>query len=373
MNEQIESLNTRKNPAPMNIHPKLLKESGEMSLISLTNIINAIIDTAIIPKTWTKSFILPIPKPGNREKIENYRGIAIQSILPKILDKIINTKLYDLSPVLDHNQHGFCRGKGTFTNLAEYMHEIHDSKNRKKPKDAIYFDFSKAFDRIDHGIMAKELAKLSCPYNFFKLIMNFILHRNYTFNVDGKNTGFYFEPITGVPQGSHCGPLLFILYINSLKNQLNIKYKLYADDIKIYHEITNQNDARTLQHNINAITKWADTLKLSLNLNKTYHIRFGSQDIPATYFLGMTPIVKVETVRDLGLYIDDKITFKNHINNASIQEPYSRVVKEIGNPMLIIKIHDIYLYIDLSWNTLMLSGIRRKLMRLKSWKKFIAQ
>lgn len=320
MKKQIESLNNRKNPGPMNIHPRLLKESGEMNALSLTNIINAIIDTAIIPKAWKKSILIPIPKPGNRERIENYRDIAIQSILPKILDKIITTKLYEtLSIILDQNQHGFCKGKGTITNLAEYMHDILKSRNKNITIDAIYFDFSKAFDSIDHRIMAKELAKLSCPYIFFKLIMNFILNRKYTLNVDGNDTGIYFAPRTGVPQGSHCGPLLFILYINSLKNILNINYKLYADDIKIYNDINNRNDKKTLQQNTNAITRWAETLKLSLNLNKTYHIRFGSNNIAATYYLGMIPIKKMETVRDLGLHIDDKLTLKNHINNTYLK------------------------------------------------------
>lgn len=75
--EHIKLINSNKNPGPMNIHPRLLKEGGDSITISITNIINAIIDTTNIPQSWKKSFLIPIPKPGDREKVENYRGIAI--------------------------------------------------------------------------------------------------------------------------------------------------------------------------------------------------------------------------------------------------------------------------------------------------------
>lgn len=71
----ISQINNRKNPGPMNIQPKLLKEGGDNIEISIMNIMNAIIETTNIPKSWKKSYLIPIPKPGNREKVENYRGI----------------------------------------------------------------------------------------------------------------------------------------------------------------------------------------------------------------------------------------------------------------------------------------------------------
>lgn len=246
------------------------------------------------------------------------------------------------------------------TNLAEYTYEIYETRNQKKTIDSIYFDFSKAVDRIDHGIMAKQLAELSCPYNFFKLIMKFITHRKYSLNIDGKDTGSYFEPNTGVPQGSHCGPLLFIIYINNLQKILNVKYKVYADDIKIYHEKNNQHDASKLQRNINNIEKWAESLKLALNPKKTHHIRFGAETYASSYFLGTTPITRVEIVKDLGLYVDDKMTFKYHINNIYLKlsrmlGAARRITKETGNPPLLVKIYNIFMrpileYADVIWN-----------------------
>lgn len=95
--------------------------------------------------------------------------------------------------------------------------------------------------------------------------------------------------------------------MNSIKNIINqVKYKIYADDIKICREISNKHDIKTLQQNINAISKYAESLKLSLNKKKAYHIRFGLIHNTSAYFLDMKPIEKVKTVRDLGLYVYDK-------------------------------------------------------------------
>lgn len=137
--EYISQINNKKNPGPMNIQPRLLKEGDDNINNSMLNIINAIIDTTNIPKSWKKSYLIPIPKPGDREKVENYRGIAIQSILPKILDRIITTKLYNvLNTEIDENQHGFCKGKGTVTNLAEYTYDIYELRKQRKTIDSIY-------------------------------------------------------------------------------------------------------------------------------------------------------------------------------------------------------------------------------------------
>lgn len=75
-------------------------------------------------------------------------------------------------------------------------------------------------------------------------VMNFIINRNYILTINGEKTKHYMQPKSWVPQGSHCGPLLFILYIDNLKTILDINYKLYADDIKIYKSIDNENDAK---------------------------------------------------------------------------------------------------------------------------------
>lgn len=114
----IYSIKYNKNPGPMRLHPRILKEGGPNIVTSITNILNAALESSIIPTEWKKSFMVPIPKQGNPEDIKNYKGIAIQSVISKVLDKLITIKLFEaIQPALDVNQHGFCKKKGTITNL----------------------------------------------------------------------------------------------------------------------------------------------------------------------------------------------------------------------------------------------------------------
>lgn len=184
----IKFINNNKNPGPMGIHPRIIKEEGEDMLKSIENICHKSLKYNL-PRQWKNSFLIPIPKPGNLENVANYRAIAIQSTIPKLIDKIITKKLYDaISTTLDDNQHGFIKKKGSLTNLLDYTEDILLSRKNKKIIDAIYFDWSKAFDTIDYSILAKKLAQLSYPYNLYLTIMNFVTNRSYELTINGIPT-----------------------------------------------------------------------------------------------------------------------------------------------------------------------------------------
>lgn len=139
----INDLSIRKDPGPMGISAAFLQFNIETVAPILVQCINTIFLTGRIPT-----------KKGAITDIENYRGIAIQSCIPKLLDRIITRILYEtLESIIDPNQHGFMRGKSTQTNLAEISQFIHN-ESRSSQIDVIYFDFSKAFDQIRHDLLA---------------------------------------------------------------------------------------------------------------------------------------------------------------------------------------------------------------------------
>lgn len=227
-------LKPRKDPGPMQLSVSFLQFNVDLLAPLITQTINTIFQTGCIPSQWKEGYIIPIPKKGSKKDIENYRGIAIQSCVPKIMDRILTRMLYEsIGPIIKESQHGFMRGKSISTNLIEMSQLLHNEMGRSQI-DVIYFDFSKAFDQIRHDLLAIKLCKLSMPFNFFKIIMKFVLNRSYTLKINGVATNEIIHPRSSVPQGSHFGPILYVIFTNDIDIE-NIL--CYADDTKAFRII----------------------------------------------------------------------------------------------------------------------------------------
>lgn len=196
----------------MGISINFLKDNVMSIAPDLTNVFNAIGKTGKLPNEWKDSFIIPIPKKGSPADVKNYRGISIQSCIRKLFDKLLTAKLqHHVQPLLPDQQHGFRQNRGTVTNLTETTHFIKNSIERDNQVDAVYVDFSKAFDKINHRIMAGKLAETGVPFTLFRAIMKFVIGRKHQLKVPGKQTQHTFTTRSSVPQGSHVGPVLFNL------------------------------------------------------------------------------------------------------------------------------------------------------------------
>lgn len=376
-----EKMDEKKDSGPMKICATYVKYNACLLTPLLANIFNTILHTGIVPNDWKDSYITPIPKKGNICDITNYRGIAMQSVIPKLFDMLITDRLYHhLEFAIPSTQHGFVRGKSTVSNLMEQTQIIADALKNGKRIDVIYFDFSKAFDQVDHSKLLSKLSKLSIPLPLLKLIATFIIGRTYTIKVDGINTKSSIQPQSSVPQGSHIGPLLYIIFCHDLPNcvtNTNVSPLLYADDTKFAKIIEDDADRRSLQRAIDNLSCWANTNGLTLNTAKTKHVSFWNntkvKDEHSYYYLGMERIERVPFIRDLGVIFDEKLTFINHIDNIStrITSMYGaayRFAKELGNIGILMRIINIYVlpvieYGSVIWNQNRI-GHNKKLERI---------
>lgn len=243
--------------------------------------------------------------------------------------------------------------KSTNTNLLEISQYLHDNIGTAESIDVVYFDYSKAFDQVDHRTLATKLARLSMPYLLFKSTMNFITYRKYILKVEGTVRTNSFTASSGVPQGSHCGPILYVIMCKDCIDHTmgnNVLILVYADDTKIYKIVNTPIDAQNMQQAINRLSSWSKENRLSLNATKTKHVTYTRRKtlkFTTTYYIDETRIETVDCIRDLGVLFDKSLTFTNHIQSVykKLRFIYGmgfRFAKDILCPALLPKIVSTY-------------------------------
>lgn len=172
-------------------------------------------------------------------------------------------------------------------------------------------NFSKAFDRLDHGILARKLVKLSihCLYTLFIPVMNFIPNRRYYSQIDGSRTDVSFTTKSSVPQCFHIGPTLFNIYVSEIPQALTDRL------ITICRSWI---DTIILQDDINEITEWCRINRIDLNPLRTMHQSIRSRKCKiwdSTYYVKGNLIQTVAVHKDLGVFIDNGATYDFHVQH----------------------------------------------------------
>ena len=228
-----------------------------------------------LPNIWKTSFITPVYKSDNRSNVKNYRPISIMSIIPKLFEKIITKKLtYICKNIIIEEQHGFREKRSTETNLLIIQNYLIDKIESNSQVDVIYTDFAKAFDTVSHIILLQKLKCLGIHGIFLEWIKNYLTNRKQKVRYKSF-ISIDINVSSGVPQGSHLGPLLFLLFINDIIFQLlNCKFLLFADDLKIYLEIKSIEDCIIFQECLDLLLEWSNANKLYFNPKKCKVMRY---------------------------------------------------------------------------------------------------
>ena len=188
----------------------------------------------------------------------------------------------------------------------------------KNSTDCVYMDYQKAFDKVPHG---RLLAKLEA-YNLSSEVINWIkeclTNRSQCVEVNGKASEWL--PVTsGIPQGSVLGPLLFLIYIKDLHDDINSDVYMYANDTKLYREIKTIEDQRILQKDLDTLTKWSEVWLLKFHPEKCYNLTIGiGEGEESSYHMMIDNVkdkmTKIEEIKDIGVIIDSNLKFEKHIN-----------------------------------------------------------
>ena len=177
--------------------------------------------------------------------------------------------------------------------------------------DVIYFDISKAFDTVSHGILLKKLWSIGITSTLWSWFKDYLSNRYQRVTINNS----YSDPlpvVSGVPQGSILGPLLFIVYINDMSSYINhSQYLKFADDTKCFLHINTLSDHIALQEDITAIFTWSLDSAMDFNFKKFIHLSFKSK-LDTIYTISDTRIPRSDCHKDLGIILSVDLSWDKH-------------------------------------------------------------
>ena len=316
---KLKQLDGHKGAGPDGIPPVFLKNCAKELSSPLTFIFNRSLASGIFPTLWKMAYIVPIFKSGDKCSCTNYRPISILSCLAKVFESLVYTHLYNhLSRFISDKQHGFVRKRSTLSNLLEFKNYLCQVFASGGQVESIYLDFSKAFDKVDHYLLCNKLAYYGVHGCLFRWVTCYLENRTQLVTVKG-HCSLPMPVTSGVPQGSHLGPLLFIIFINDLVNRISCNTLLYADDMKIFTSVRGDEDCVELQNDLRTVSEWCVYNKMKLNIEKCCMISFTRKKniLHYTYNINDKNLSRRSVVRDLGVLIDEQLTFRSHYDTIT--------------------------------------------------------
>ena len=325
----------------------LLKQIAPLIVNPLCHIFNLSLSTGIVPEKFKIAKVIPIFKTGDSLDPSNYRPISLLSTFSKILEKIVYNRLFtylEANSLLSPHQFGFRPNHSTAHAMTLLLNKISQSINSKKHTLIIFCDLQKAFDTCNHNILLKKLSLLGISGNTLLWFKNYLTNRKQFVSIDNFESSLL-DILTGVPQGSILGPLLFLIYINDLPLCTTLLSKLFADDTALAES---SNDLVQLFSTVNSefhkLCTYFRRNKLSLHPAKTKFLLIthnnaiispdlkifinnnNSNENLTGNIIEIGRITSEDTVpaiKYLGVFFDPLLNFKFHISQLSKKLSYA--------------------------------------------------
>ena len=305
-------------PGPDCVPAIFLKNCEEQLRIPIAKLWRKSLETGVIPKVMKRGVITPIYKGGDRYEAKNYRPVALTSHIVKVFERIITSKLTSYlegEGLMNREQHGFRRYRSCASQLIQHHQDILEALGEGHSFDTVYLDFSKAFDKVDHGILLRKLHALGVGGYILRWVHSFLSNREQAVAVEGCISA-YGTVKSGVPQGSVLGPLLFLVHISDINaTTSHTTVRSFADDTRVGSVISKSEDITNMQLDLENIYHWAITNNMEFNETKFEHMLYGNSLLQARNYRAPdgSEILKPLNVRDLGVIMSTTIKFDEQL------------------------------------------------------------
>lgn len=364
----LKHLNPRKATGVDKIPAWILKRFCEDLAPVIHNIVTASITQCKYPSQYKHALVSPVAKVGNPCDIENdFRQISVLPQMAKVIEKIqLQLNITDLK--IKNNQHAFTSGRSTVSALIsmtqDWYNATDNSQSGRKGVHAIFIDFRKAFDLVNHSILLEKLASMNVNKSFWLWIKSFLTGRTQQVNLHGILSSTQPCP-SGVPQGSVISPSLFNVHINDLEDAvpslINIDTCKYADDCTQY-QVVERGTCSIMQEAVNGLNRWAERNKMVLNPKKTKDMWIcftESIPEPPRIRIGDEEIERVDSFKLLGVLCQNDLKWNGHVDqiirkaNKSLYHlrlcRKSQLPTEVGLTTYISKIRPVLEYASPIW------------------------
>ena len=307
-----KDLKINKSKGPDGLPPLLFKKICLSIPHSLCQLYRKILQTGIFPDLWKQAVVIPIFKKSSKSDVTNYRPVSLLSIPSKIFEHILFKKIYEhCAEYLHVSQYGFRKNRSPIIQLITFLQKVYNGFESQQDIDILLTDFSKAFDRVDHGILLQKLHDIVVRGNLFEVLKSYLYGRSQRVRI-ANELSKEISVTSGVPQGSILSPLLFLIFINDLPEKCeHIIPLLFADDAKFLSVGFSQNLA---QKDLDVLLKWTKLNKLPFNMDKCNHMEIGKSQKQLKFGDELIQMVSVQS--DLGLTISNNLKWNLHIDKA---------------------------------------------------------
>jgi len=314
---KLSRVKVHKAPGPDGLPNWLLRDFSCHLAGPVCAIYNASVREGFVPLRWKEANVVPVPKVQPPRAVESdLRPISLTATLAKMLESFVGPWILErVADSLDDRQYGALRQRSTTHALVDMLHHWHAAADKGESVRTVFVDFAKAFDHVDHNVLVAKLVALSLPDVIVRWICAFLRERRQRVKIgDVLSDWLYLS--AGMPQGSHLGPLTFVILIDALRPGC-LTHK-YVDDTTMT-EVLGRSAVSNMQLFVDELVRQATEIGMIVNGRKTKELLIGPilRNAPLPVSLSGKPVERVTALKLLGVHVTNNLKWSQHVDTIT--------------------------------------------------------